>query len=109
MILPLGVLNCHCNQNLRISHSKRFIRAVVKVCRGPNACHLTQVSLFPVREKIIEVARLLLVPGAVPENAGVDALHIGAAAVEEMRVSFNLELPSYRKRAYPEERGKDFG
>jgi len=48
-----------------------------------------------------------LVPGAVPENAGVDALHIGAA--EEMRVSFNLELPSYRKRAYPEERGKDFG
>ena len=39
--------------------------------------------LFPVRETILKVAKLLVVPGALPEKAGVDAVHIAAAAVEE--------------------------
>jgi hypothetical protein len=41
------------------------------------------VSLFPVDERILGVAKLLVVPGALPEKAGTDALHIAAAAVEE--------------------------
>ncbi len=34
-------------------------------------------------ERILELARLLVVPGAIPEKAGPDAVHITAAAVEE--------------------------
>jgi PIN domain len=44
---------------------------------------LQQVSLFPVEERILEVAKLLVVPGAIPEKAGPDAVHIAAAAVEQ--------------------------
>jgi predicted nucleic acid-binding protein len=44
---------------------------------------LEEVSLFPVDERILELARLLVVPGAIPEKAGPDAVHIAAAAVEE--------------------------
>lgn len=44
---------------------------------------LEEVSLFPLHEKMVEVARLLVVPGAIPEKAQVDAMHIAAAAVEE--------------------------
>lgn len=44
---------------------------------------LQEVSLFPVHERILEVAKLLIVPGAIPENAGPDAVHIAAAAVEQ--------------------------
>src|SRR5882762_8759667 len=44
---------------------------------------LKDVSLFPVDERILEVARLLIVPGAIPEKAGADAVHIAAAAVKE--------------------------
>ena len=44
---------------------------------------LAEVSLFPVDERILELARLLVVPGAIPEKAGPDAVHIAAAAVEE--------------------------
>lgn len=44
---------------------------------------LVEVSLFPVDERILELARLLIVPGAIPEKAGPDAVHIAAAAVEE--------------------------
>jgi hypothetical protein len=40
------------------------------------------VSLFPVNERILELARLLMVPGAVPEKAEPDAVHIAAAAIE---------------------------
>ena len=32
---------------------------------------------------ILEVAKLLVVPGAIPAKAGPDAVHIAAAAVEE--------------------------
>ena len=44
---------------------------------------LEETTLFPVRETILNVAKLLVVPGAIPEKAGVDAVHIAAAAVEE--------------------------
>jgi hypothetical protein len=44
---------------------------------------LEGVSLFPVNERILRVARLLVVPRALPEKAGSDAVHIAAAAVEE--------------------------
>jgi hypothetical protein len=42
---------------------------------------LEKATLFPVHETILKVARLLIVPGAIPEKAGVDAVHIAAAAV----------------------------
>jgi predicted nucleic acid-binding protein len=41
------------------------------------------VSLFPVNERILELARLLMAPGAVPEKAAPDAVHIAAAAIEQ--------------------------
>jgi predicted nucleic acid-binding protein len=44
---------------------------------------LREVTLFPVNESILEVARLLIAPGAIPAKAGPDAIHIAAAAVEE--------------------------
>jgi len=44
---------------------------------------LEGISLFPVNERILRVARLLVVPRALPEKAGTDAVHIAAAAVEE--------------------------
>jgi len=44
---------------------------------------LGAVSLFPVNERILELARLLTAPGAVPEKAGPDAVHIAAAAIEQ--------------------------
>ncbi|HXL08854.1 MAG TPA: type II toxin-antitoxin system VapC family toxin, partial [Candidatus Bathyarchaeia archaeon] len=43
---------------------------------------LEEASLFLVHERMLEVAKFLIVPGALPEKAGVDALHIAAAAVE---------------------------
>lgn len=46
--------------------------------------HLLEgVSLFPVDERILGVAKLLVVPRALPEKAATDAVHIAAAAVEE--------------------------
>ncbi len=44
---------------------------------------LQDVSLFPVDERILGVAKLLVVPGGIPGKAGPDAVHIAAAAVEE--------------------------
>jgi predicted nucleic acid-binding protein len=44
---------------------------------------LADVQLFPIRAKMVEVARFLVVPAALPELAAVDALHIAAAAVEQ--------------------------
>jgi hypothetical protein len=44
---------------------------------------LDQVSLFRVNERVLQIAKLLMVPGAIPENAGPDAVHIAAAAVED--------------------------
>jgi hypothetical protein len=52
---------------------------IVKLRRGL----LKETSLFPLDERILGLARLLIVPGAIPENAGPDAVHIAAAAVEE--------------------------
>jgi hypothetical protein len=39
--------------------------------------------LFPLNETILNLARLLIVPGGIPEKASPDALHIAAAAAEE--------------------------
>jgi hypothetical protein len=44
---------------------------------------LAGMSLFPVDERILDLARLLIVPGAIPPNAAPDAIHIAAAAVAE--------------------------
>ncbi len=44
---------------------------------------LSDISLFPVNRRILELAKKLIVPGAIPEKAGPDALHIAAALVEE--------------------------
>jgi len=44
---------------------------------------LDEVSLFPIDQRILGLARLLIVPGALPSKAGLDALHIAAAAVED--------------------------
>jgi len=44
---------------------------------------LELMSLFPVNKRILDIAKLLIVPGAIPEKAEPDALHIAAAAVEE--------------------------
>ena len=52
---------------------------------------LEEVSLFPVDEMILELARLLVVPRAIPVKAGLDAVHIAAAA--------DPELPAYRERS----------
>jgi hypothetical protein len=44
---------------------------------------LRDTALFPLNERILQLARLLIVPGAVPEKAATDAVHIAAAAVEK--------------------------
>jgi hypothetical protein len=44
---------------------------------------LKEISLFGLDEQILGLARLLIAPGAIPEKAGPDAIHIAAAAVEE--------------------------
>jgi hypothetical protein len=44
---------------------------------------LEGLSLFPVDQRILEVAKQLVVPGAIPTKAGPDAVHIAAAAIEE--------------------------
>lgn len=44
---------------------------------------LREASLFPVDERILELAKLLVVPGALPTKAGPDGIHIATAAVEE--------------------------
>jgi len=44
---------------------------------------LEEVSLSPVDQRILGIARLLVVPAAIPTKAGPDAVHIAAAAVEE--------------------------
>ena len=44
---------------------------------------LTEVSLFPVDERILEIAEQLVRPGAIPKQAAPDAIHIAAANVKE--------------------------
>jgi hypothetical protein len=42
---------------------------------------LQDASLFPLDQEILELARILIAPGAIPEKAGPDAVHIAAASV----------------------------
>ena len=44
---------------------------------------LRDTALFPLNGRILQLARLLIAPGAVPEKAAPDAVHIAAAAVEK--------------------------
>jgi predicted nucleic acid-binding protein len=74
----------------RVKYSLVVSEAVEAECErgdrevaGRRRLLLQEVSLFPVNERILEVARLLVVPGAIPERAAPDAVHIAAAAVEE--------------------------
>ena len=45
--------------------------------------YLKGLSLFPIDGVILELARRLVVPGAIPEKAAPDAIHIAAAAVTQ--------------------------
>jgi hypothetical protein len=42
---------------------------------------LQEATLFPLNQEILELARVLIAPGAIPEKAGPDAVHIAAASV----------------------------
>jgi predicted nucleic acid-binding protein len=44
---------------------------------------ISEISLFPVNQGIIELAQWLIAPGAIPAKAAPDAIHIAAAAVEQ--------------------------
>jgi hypothetical protein len=44
---------------------------------------LTKISLFPVDDRITELAEQLVRPGAIPRNAAPDAIHIAAANVAQ--------------------------
>jgi len=44
---------------------------------------LAETLLVPLNQRILEVARILIAPGAIPDNAEADAVHIAAAAVAE--------------------------
>ncbi len=45
--------------------------------------YLKEAQLFPITDRMLEIARLLVVPGAIPERASEDAIHVAAAAVEQ--------------------------
>jgi hypothetical protein len=51
---------------------------------------LDEVSLFPLNGRILELARLLVVPGAIPEKAGPHAVHIAAAEECEFLLTWNF-------------------
>lgn len=62
--------------------SKQSANAVIP--RWPSAgANCWKRFAFPVNESILELAQLLVVPGAIPKKAGPDGVHIAAAAVEE--------------------------
>ena len=42
---------------------------------------LQEATLFPLNQEMLELARVLITPGAIPEKAGPDAVHIAAASV----------------------------
>ena|SRR5260370_16206603 len=50
---------------------------------------------------------MMVVPDAIPEKAGPDAVHIASAAVEECEFLNDLELPAHRERSDSARSGKD--
>jgi hypothetical protein len=56
---------------------------------------LQEVSLFPVHERILQVARLLVVPGAIPERAGLDAWNFRHIANVRIRREVERILASH--------------
>ena len=59
-------------------------------------------------ERILGLARLLIVPGGIPEKAVPDAVHSAAAAGRRVRVLADLDLPAYRECPDSAGSGKDF-
>ena len=45
--------------------------------------YMGDVSRFELDDRIRQLARVLIVPGAIPDKAAPDAVHIAAAAVEK--------------------------
>lgn len=43
---------------------------------------LKELALFRLDDGILELAALLIAPGAIPEKAAPDAVHVAAAAIE---------------------------
>jgi predicted nucleic acid-binding protein len=44
---------------------------------------LSDVVLFPIDEKDTEISKKMMIRGPIPANAGPDAVHIAAAAIEQ--------------------------
>jgi len=53
----------------------------IQVARRRELLRVT--SLLPVDERILELAKMLVAPGAIPATAGPDAIHIAAAVIHE--------------------------
>jgi hypothetical protein len=54
--------------------------------------YLSEVSIFSVDERIIELAERLIGPGAIPKSASPDAIHVAAANIAQcdFLVTWNL-------------------
>jgi hypothetical protein len=46
---------------------------------------LTEMTLFQVTQRVIDLGKILVERGALPAKAGADALHISIAAVENVQ------------------------
>ena len=60
---------------------------------------LQEATLFPLDQEILEVARLLIVPGAIPEKASPDAVHIAAASVAKCDFLLNSSFRHMGERS----------
>jgi hypothetical protein len=45
---------------------------------------LREASIFPLDQEILEMARVLIAPGAIPQKADPDAVHIAAAQLRNV-------------------------
>ncbi len=70
---------------------------------------LEDVSLFPVDERILEVARRLVVPGAIPPKGRPGCGAYRRSGSGRVRVSADLELPAHRECSDSAGSGKDSG
>jgi hypothetical protein len=70
--------------------------------------HIEEVSLFPINEAILELAKVLITPGVIPVKAGPDAVHIAAAALEECEFLLTWNFPPHRERSHSSASGNDF-
>lgn len=84
------VMTRHWWDRRRHNYTLLISAAVEAECRrgdaalaGARSRLLKTASLFPLNKEIMELAKLLMRPSAIPKAAGVDAVHIAAAAVAE--------------------------